>query len=645
MWIQPASVFMVLTSQDRARGSLDSTRRTTSRSRQRLTINYGLRFDILTPLVEANDYYSMVDTTKPNPAAGNLPGVYVFAGHDGVGSRIAPADKNSNNLGPRLGVAYSLNDKTVLRSAYGISYFQTGAYGGGNNVNQNDAYWPTSTTASPDDLTGAYTFSQGFPARDLVIPPLITPALGVGTGFVNYWHPTAGRAGRSQNFSAGIQRALGRSMSIDVAYVGSRGDHLPVRVDINQLDPKFLSLGSLLTRNIRDPLVVAAGYTPPYAGFNGSLAQALRPFPQFPNMFPGGRNSDTRGTSTYDALQVKFDKRYSNGLYATVAYTWSDTMTNAPNNFVNNAPMHRNVYDLEMSQARPSTYRPHTSAVGFLYELPVGTGKRFLDNSSVLAKIIGGWQLSGILRYTSGPTLGVSATQANPVYRGGATAEGIGGSTAIPQTADIVSGSADEAGDQGFRSANGSLPEHRGIRPADGSLRLIDGHDRRVARVCLAERGPGPFEDSQYAGPLDASNSRGDVQRVESCGIREPGEQHREPGNIRQNHQPGQHASKHADCIEDDILMRTGFSSSPPPGRFRNDWLRAGAARESGRRPRLVRGSARPGGNAPAARLRIGSGPGVAAAPHGGRVSSWLAGGCVARELPAGHVSRGGPQG
>jgi Carboxypeptidase regulatory-like domain/TonB dependent receptor len=407
---------------------------------QRLTINYGLRLDIMTPLVEANDYYSMVDTTKPNPVAGNLPGVYVFAGQNGVGRRIAPADKNSNNFGPRLGLAYAVNDKTVLRAAYGISYFQTGAYGGGNNVNQNDAYWPTSTTSSPDDLTGAYTFSQGFPARDLVIPPLITPALGVGTGFVNYWHPTAARVGRSKNWSVGIQRALGRSMSIDIAYVGSRGDHLPVRVDINQLDPKYLSLGPLLTRNIRDPQVVAAGYTPPYPGFNGSLAQALRPFPQFPNMFPGGRNSDTRGTSTYDALQVKFDKRYSEGMYATVAYTWADHLTNAPNNFVNNAPMHRNAYDLSMSQHRPPTYRPHVGAVGFLYELPVGSGKRFLNNESVLARIIGGWQLSGILRYTSGATLGVSATQANPVYRGGATAEGIGGSTAIPQTADIVDG-------------------------------------------------------------------------------------------------------------------------------------------------------------------------------------------------------------
>ena len=130
---------------------------------QRLTINYGLRLDILTPLTEANDYYSMVDTTMPNPAAGNLPGVYVFAGQNGVGSRIAPADKNSNNLGPRLGVAYALNDKTVLRSAYGISYFQTGAYGGGNNVNQNDAYWPTSTTASPDDLSWGLHLLAGFP--------------------------------------------------------------------------------------------------------------------------------------------------------------------------------------------------------------------------------------------------------------------------------------------------------------------------------------------------------------------------------------------------------------------------------------------------------------------------------------------------
>src|SRR4029453_12785004 len=115
-------------------------------------------------------------------------------------------------------------------------------------------------------------------------------------------------------------------------------------------------------------------------------------------------------------------------------------MTNAPNAFVNNAPMHMNAYDLSMGQHRPSSYRPHTAAMGFLYELPVGPGKTWLDNGSALAAVIGGWQLSGILRYVSGATLGVSAPQANPVYRGGATAEGIGGRTGIPQTADIVAG-------------------------------------------------------------------------------------------------------------------------------------------------------------------------------------------------------------
>ena len=494
------SIYGPLRAQTTERGSLAFTRRTISRSTQRLTINYGLRLDILTPLTEANDYYSMVDTTKPNPAAGNLPGVYVFAGQDGVGSRIAPADKNSNNLGPRLGLAYALNDKTVLRAAYGISYFQTGAYGGGNNVNQNDAYWPTSTTSSPDDLTGAYTFTQGFPARDLVIPPLITPALGVGTGFVNYWHPTAARAGRSKNWSVGVQRALGRSMSIDVAYVASRGDHLPVRVDINQLDPKFLSLGPLLTRNIRDPQVVAAGYTPPYAGFNGSLAQALRPFPQFPNMFPGGRNSDTRGTSTYDALQVKFDKRYSQGVYATVAYTWADHLTNAPNNFVNNAPMHRNAYDLSMSQHRPPTYRPHVGAMGFLYELPVGTGKMFLNNDERAGEdyrwLAVEWNSplhkradAGSQRHASEP--GVPRRRDGRGNRRQHRNSANGGYRCW---------SADDVGHQGFRSASGSLPERRGIRPAHGSVRHIDAHDRRVARVCLAERGPGLGEDDRMQG-------------------------------------------------------------------------------------------------------------------------------------------------
>jgi outer membrane receptor protein involved in Fe transport len=95
----------------------------------RLTFSYGLRYDTFTPLTKSHDWYAMINTKKPNPAAGNLPGVYIFAGKNGNGNQIAPATKDSRNFGPRFGFAYKLSNKTAVRGAYGISYFQTGAYG------------------------------------------------------------------------------------------------------------------------------------------------------------------------------------------------------------------------------------------------------------------------------------------------------------------------------------------------------------------------------------------------------------------------------------------------------------------------------------------------------------------------------------
>ena len=182
----------------------------------------------------------------------------------------------------------------------------------------------------------------------------------------------------------------------------------------------------------------------------------------------------------------------------------------------------------------------------------------------MLAKIIGGWQLSGILRYTSGQTLGVSATQANPVYRGGATAEGIGGSTAIPQTADIVSGVPMKLETKDFDPRTDRYLNIAAFAQPTGafgsSMPTIDG----LRGFASLNEDLALSKTDQTAGPLDASDPRGDVQRVQSRGIREPGEQHRQPGNIRQNHQPGQHASKHADCVEGDLLMRASLLTSSP---------------------------------------------------------------------------------
>ena len=410
----------------------------------RLTLNLGLRYDMFTPTAEANNWYAMVNTTQPNPAAGNLPGVYTFAGQDGNGARLSPADHNLQTFAPRLGLAYKLNDKTVIRTGYGVSYFQSGAYGGGGpNTALNDGYWiNNSTTSANTGVTPAYTFRNGYPASATIIPPNTTPALGVGSGLVNYWHPNADRTPYMQNWNVNIQRQLTANLSIDVGYVGSKGTNLSQRSDINQLDPKYITdpvAGPLLNSNISAPAVVAAGFTTPYPTFTGTLGQALRPFPQFIGMVPGGRSSDNDGTSSYHSFQVQLQKRFSHGLNASVAYTHAKSLTDAAYNFVNNATVHRSIYDSSLNMSVSPLVRPNVLGIGFNYELPFGPGKSFLNGEGILGKLVGGWQVNGIMRYQTGTPLGVSAPQSNPTYGSVSTTSG-GVTAAIPQTADRVAG-------------------------------------------------------------------------------------------------------------------------------------------------------------------------------------------------------------
>jgi hypothetical protein len=398
----------------------------------RLTINYGLRFDLFTPLAESHNYYGIMDPTRPNPAAGNLLGTYVFAGQNGLGNRLPPGDKNSANLGPRVGLAWKLSDKLVVRGGYGISYFQTGAYGGGNNTGLVDGYWITSSLQSLDSgTTPAWDWDTQFPRSALTIPPNISPALAVGTGVVvSNWDVSASRAAYSQNWNLAVQRQLAANWTLETAYVGSKGTRLPMRTDINQLDPRYYSLGGLLNADITSSAVVAAGYRPPYAGFKGTLAQALRPFPQFTNIGTGGKSSATIGNSTYHSLQVKLDKRFSRGLGVIVAYTHSKALTDAASNFVSNTTISRNFYNRRLDKTYSLNDRPNNLTFAFNYELPIGPGKPLLGYGGPAGKILGGWQISGILRYVSGAHIAVSALQSLPLMA----------ATGTPQTANAVGG-------------------------------------------------------------------------------------------------------------------------------------------------------------------------------------------------------------
>jgi len=137
---------------------------------------------------------------------------------------------------------------------------------------------------------------------------------------------------------------------------------------------------------------------------------------------------------------MSLNKRFSKGLGGTVVYTFSKDLTDTPNNFATQDSVGRNLYDRDLNKTYASFDRPHSIAIGFNYELPFGPGKMWLNAGGALGKIIGGWQLNGILTYRSGVYLGVSAPQTNPLMNGTVAVSAFGGGAATPQTPDRVVG-------------------------------------------------------------------------------------------------------------------------------------------------------------------------------------------------------------
>lgn len=395
----------------------------------RFTLNFGVRWSLFVPMRERNNIYSAVDLAKPNPAAGNLPGTYVFAGLDGQGSRLSPVQDNVNRFAPRAGLAWKLSNRLVLRSGYGVSYFPTGAFGSGNNVFLTDGYDPTSSVATPDSgVTPALNLSTGFPA-DKLLTLNLTPSYSIGSNF-NYWSKYVRQVAAMQSWNVSTQFELRPNLALDIAYVGSKGTHLSSLENINQLDPAYLALGgTLLNSNINSPAVVAAGFKSPWPGFvtalgaNATLAQALRPYPQYLSGF--GYNSDNDGNSTYHALQTKLERRMANGLYLLAAYTWNKSITDAnttlysvPGNNPTGSGRVRDQFNRHLDKAVASVWQPHVLTMAVNYELPFGPGKQFLNSGRLINHVVGGWRLGGILTYRTGALISVTAPQTLPLFAG-----------------------------------------------------------------------------------------------------------------------------------------------------------------------------------------------------------------------------------
>jgi len=390
----------------------------------KLTLNLGLRYDLMRPTVNAHNQKSWVDPFVVNPEIG-IKGAVVFATPD----RRAPVEAFTKAFGPRFGFAYSVNERTVLRGGYGIMY-TGGGWNRSAGTQLQQGYNSSNSVPEPivSGMLGfepAFLLRDGWPASKFPSPPFISPSYGLGTGPLAAFGD--GRLPDIQNFHLSIQRELPGKMLIDVGYVGTKGTHIPSRLNpTTAVDPKYLSLGDALFKNIADPTVQAlsvvqampvdpaTGHRSPFRGFEkvwggaANLGQALRPFPQYSQDTPNGGLAqmrdfgETSGQSTYHALQVQARKQFSAGLGFLASYTWSKTLTNAESIFNEFSGFTQDPYNRGAEKALSLLDFPHNLTLSYQYELPFGQGKKFANSGGVVNKVLGGWMVAGLHQYTSG---------------------------------------------------------------------------------------------------------------------------------------------------------------------------------------------------------------------------------------------------
>jgi hypothetical protein len=373
----------------------------------KLTLTFGLRFDYQAARTEAADQYSTFSPTTPNPGAGGRPGAIIFAG-TGPGRSGQRKFENvpRDAWGPRLGFAYRVDDKQALRGGYGIYYAHVAFSQFGGQPTQGFA----SSPFAPNNTNGifpAHHLDSGFPEGLIQFPPFIDPTINLG-GNVVAVTPDGLTLPRFQNWSVTYNRQLTDNMMLDISYIGNRGSRLnhhfnTLGVEANMNHPDVLALGAaLLQANINSPLARAANIPIPYPGFNGNVAQALRKWPQYQNIEWRGVPV---GKSQYHALELLLERRFSRGLQARVGYTYSHLMNNGTETGQGSDGRNGGV----QNPADPLPWilsdddTPHVFLTGFTWQIPG-------PDAGAMKHVLGGWNVSGLLRYESGRPMTVTMT-------------------------------------------------------------------------------------------------------------------------------------------------------------------------------------------------------------------------------------------
>ena len=390
----------------------------------KFTLTVGLRWNYFTPYSELQDKIGTFDPNLPNPGADGFLGALSIYG-DGPGRNGLKTVNEAfyKAFSPHFGFAYSLDPKTVIRASYSLTFaphFQK-YYGPRKPEVPSTGFNATLSTASLDGgITPAFNWGGGWPVP---IPqfPQTDPALVNGSA-ITLIDRNEKVPAYSQNLSFEIARELPNGISIRTAYVGNLSRRLATSYggqfstptqDINSIALSLLSVGPLLNADIDSPEAIGAGVPKPYPSFTGSVAQALRPFPQYQGIGVFGAQL---GNSSYHSLQTNFQKR-SGDLTFLVAYTISKQISNTdfPGFIGYGRQVRQHPAVMNTARALDQRDRPQMLALSWVYDLPFGKGRKFLSGASRgLDYLVGGWRFSAIQNYMSGTPVRVSSSQSIP---------------------------------------------------------------------------------------------------------------------------------------------------------------------------------------------------------------------------------------
>ncbi|MFN3323453.1 MAG: carboxypeptidase regulatory-like domain-containing protein [Bryobacteraceae bacterium] len=366
---------------------------------RRLTLNLGLRWEVVGGLQEVAGRMAQFNPLKPNPAAGGRLGALDFADELGVRTFM---DTNWGQLAPKFGFAYEINHWMVMRGGYGINYMPpiNNGFGGPSTIGYNGAI---AVNASNTPLRFAEDpvmyLDQPYPSFTATLPNH-NPSLanGIGTTFIGRDH---NRLGYTQNWNLGFQFALPQNTVLETNYVANKGTRLPLLGfnNLNALPVAALARGDDLTR----PWSAASGIAQPFPGFSGQVQQAMRPFPQYTGISMPYFNA---GNSNYNSAQVQVTRRTTKGFSYLFAYTWSKAIGYGTDSAIDSlTPV--DMFNWGLDRTIAGFHIPHFAKATWIYELPIGPNK-LIPLRGIANTLFGGWELSGIHQFRSGDALTIT---------------------------------------------------------------------------------------------------------------------------------------------------------------------------------------------------------------------------------------------